>query len=96
MATSLESARLLVWRAAALCDKPERSSKESSMAKLVASKAATSITHGAIQILGGMGYISDMPAERHFRDARVTEIYGGVSDIQRLIIGESIIKEYGP
>lgn len=94
MALRLESARLLVWHAAALCDKSERTSKQSSMAKLAASEAATYITHSAIQILGGMGYVSDMPAERHYRDARITEIYGGISDIQRLIIGEAIIEEY--
>ncbi|XP_044253378.1 short-chain specific acyl-CoA dehydrogenase, mitochondrial-like [Tribolium madens] len=94
MAVKLESARLLVWRAAVLCDEPQRSTKESSMAKLAASEAATFITHGAIQILGGMGYITDMPAERHYRDARITEIYGGVNDIQRLLVGDKIIKEY--
>lgn len=95
MAVKLESARLLVWRAAVLSDEPQRSTKESSMAKLAASEAATFITHGAIQILGGMGYVSEMPAERHYRDARITEIYGGVSDIQRLLIGDTVIKEGG-
>ncbi|KAF2882731.1 hypothetical protein ILUMI_23464 [Ignelater luminosus] len=94
MALHLESARLLVWRAAVLCDKSDRTSKQSSMAKLAASEASAYITHSAIQILGGMGYVSNMPAERHYRDARITEIYGGISDIQRLIIGEAIIEEY--
>ena len=93
MAVRLEAARLLVWRAAALCDRPDKSTKESSMAKLAASEAATFITHGAIQILGGMGYVSDMPAERHYRDARITEIYAGVNDIQKLLIGDAVIQE---
>lgn len=94
MATKLEAARLLVWRAAVLCEYPERTTKETSMAKLTASEAATFVTHGAVQILGGMGYVTDMPAERHYRDARITEIYGGINDIQRLIIGEMLIREY--
>lgn len=94
MATKLESARLMVWRAAVACDDPHRSTKESSMAKLAASEAATFVSHSAIQILGGMGYVSDMPAERHYRDARITEIYGGINDIQRLVIGNMIIEEY--
>lgn len=93
MAVRLEAARLLVWRAAALCDRPAKSTKESSMAKLAASEAATFITHGAIQILGGMGYVSDMPAERYYRDARITEIYAGVNDIQKLLIGDAVIQE---
>lgn len=94
MSLRLESARLLVWRAASCCDQPNRTTKESSMAKLAASEASTFVTHGAIQILGGMGYVSDMPAERHYRDARITEIYGGVSDVHRLIVGDAVIKGY--
>ena len=64
------------------------------MAKLAASEASTFISHQAIQILGGMGYVSDMPAERHYRDARITEIYEGTSEIQRLVIANAIIKQY--
>lgn len=64
------------------------------MAKLSASEASTFCTHQCIQILGGMGYVTDMPAERHYRDARITEIYEGTSEIQRLVIAGSIIKEY--
>ncbi|KAJ8931662.1 hypothetical protein NQ314_015377 [Rhamnusium bicolor] len=94
MAVKLEAARLLVWRAAVCCDEPQRTTKESSMAKLAASEAATFVSHGAIQILGGMGYVTDMPAERHYRDARITEIYAGVNDVQKLVIGDLIIKEY--
>lgn len=94
MAIRLEAARLLVWRAASLCDQRKRSTKESSMAKLAASEAATFVSHTAIQILGGMGYVTDMPAERHYRDARITEIYAGITDIQKLLIGDLVIKEY--
>lgn len=94
MATRLEAARLLVWRAAVISDEQCRSTKYTSMAKLAASEAATFVTHGAIQILGGMGYVRDMPAERHYRDARITEIYAGVNDVQKLLISEMLIKEY--
>lgn len=90
----LEAARLLVWRAAVMCDEPQRSTKESSMAKLAASETATFVSHNAIQILGGMGYVKDMPAERHYRDARITEIYAGITDIQKLLIADHIIREY--
>uniref|UniRef100_V5G3M1 Short-chain specific acyl-CoA dehydrogenase, mitochondrial n=2 Tax=Anoplophora glabripennis TaxID=217634 RepID=V5G3M1_ANOGL len=93
MAVKLEAARLLVWRAAACCDEPQRTTKESSMAKLAASEAATFVSHSAIQILGGMGYVTDLPAERYYRDARITEIYAGVNDVQRILIGDLIIKE---
>ncbi|KAL3272670.1 hypothetical protein HHI36_014134 [Cryptolaemus montrouzieri] len=94
MAFRLESARLLVWRAAVLCDEPQRSTKESSMAKIAASEAATFVSHSAIQILGGMGYVSDMPAERYYRDARITEIYAGVNDVHRQLIADSLLREY--
>lgn len=64
------------------------------MAKLSASETATYCAHQSIQILGGMGFVTDMPAERHYRDARITEIYEGTSEIQRLVIAGSLIKEY--
>lgn len=64
------------------------------MAKLAASETATYVSHQAIQVLGGMGYVADMPAERHYRDARITEIYEGTSEIQRLVIAGALIKEY--
>ncbi|XP_044734509.1 short-chain specific acyl-CoA dehydrogenase, mitochondrial-like [Chrysoperla carnea] len=95
MATRLEAARLMVWRSAVAKDTETRSTKESSMGKLLASETATFVTHQCIQILGGMGYVTDMPAERHYRDARITEIYGGISDIQKLVIGDLVNKEYG-
>ena len=94
MATRLEGARLLTHRAAALKSAGRPFSKEAAMAKLAASEAATANAHAAIQVLGGMGYVSDMPAERHYRDARITEIYEGTSEIQHLVIANSILKEY--
>ncbi|KAG0418318.1 hypothetical protein HPB47_004957 [Ixodes persulcatus] len=69
--------------------------QEAAMAKLAASEAATYVSHQAIQILGGMGYVTDMPAERHYRDARITEIYEGTSEVQRLVIANNLLKEYG-
>lgn len=95
MALRLESARLLTWRAAWLKDNHKPYTKEAAMAKLAASEGATFLSHQCIQILGGMGYVSDMPAERHYRDARITEIYEGTSEIQRLVIAGQLIKEYG-
>jgi butyryl-CoA dehydrogenase len=65
------------------------------MAKLAASEAATFVAHQSIQVLGGMGYVSDMPVERNYRDARITEIYEGTSEIQKLIIAGALLKEYG-
>uniref|UniRef100_A0A8C6KGJ5 Short-chain specific acyl-CoA dehydrogenase, mitochondrial n=1 Tax=Nothobranchius furzeri TaxID=105023 RepID=A0A8C6KGJ5_NOTFU len=94
MAVALESARLLTWKAALLRDSKKPFTKEAAMAKLSASEAATFCSHQAIQILGGMGYVTDMPAERHYRDARITEIYEGTSEIQRLVIAGQILKEY--
>jgi len=94
MATRVESARLLTHRAAALKVNGQPYSKEAAMAKLMASEAATANAHAAIQILGGMGYVTDMPAERHYRDARITEIYEGTSEIQKLVIAGALLKEY--
>ena len=93
MATRIESARLLTWRAAHLKGQGQDYIKEAAMAKLAASEAATFCSHQAIQVLGGMGYVSDMPAERHYRDARITEIYEGTSEIQRLVIAGKVMKE---
>ena len=64
------------------------------MAKLVASEAATYNAHQAIQVLGGMGYVSDMPAERYYRDARITEIYEGTSEIQHVVVALILLKGY--
>jgi butyryl-CoA dehydrogenase len=94
MSLRLESARLLTWRAAWLKDSKTPYTKEAAMAKLAASEAATYCSHQCIQILGGMGYVTDMAAERHYRDARITEIYEGTSEIQRLVIAGMVLKEY--
>ena len=90
----VESARLLTHRAAALKVNGQPYSKEAAMAKLAASEAATANAHAAIQVLGGMGYVSEMPAERYYRDARITEIYEGTSEIQRLVIGGQLLKSW--
>lgn len=94
MSTMIESARLLTWKAANLADRGLNYTKDAAQAKLAASEAATYCSHQAIQVLGGMGYVSDMPAERHYRDARITEIYEGTSEIQRVVIGSNVIKQY--
>jgi butyryl-CoA dehydrogenase len=94
IAMRIEASRLLTWQAAVLKDAGKPFTKEAAMAKLFASETATFASHQAIQILGGMGYVSDMPAERHYRDARITEIYEGTSEIQRLVIAGQVIKEY--
>jgi butyryl-CoA dehydrogenase len=86
MATRLQSARLLTWHAAHLKDKGEPYTKEAAMAKLAASEAAMWITTKAIQVHGGYGYTKEYVVERNFRDAKITEIYEGTSEIQRIVI----------
>lgn len=93
MATRIEASRLLVYRAAAAKDKGGRISKTSAMAKLFASETAMWVTTKAIQIFGGYGYTKDYPVERHFRDAKITEIYEGTSEVQRMVVAASILKE---
>ncbi|XP_077509914.1 activator-recruited cofactor subunit 42 isoform X2 [Amblyomma americanum] len=95
MEVRLQSARLLTWRAAMLKDAGLKFTKEAAMAKLAASETATFVAHQALQILGGMGYVTDMPAERHYRDARITEIYEGTSEVQRIVIASNLLKEHG-
>ncbi|MGZ6125709.1 MAG: acyl-CoA dehydrogenase family protein, partial [Myxococcales bacterium] len=92
MITELEAARLLTLRAASLKDAGVRHSRESSMAKLYASEAANRVADKSVQIHGGMGYSKELDVERHFRDARITEIYEGTSEIQRLVISNSLLK----
>ncbi len=92
MATELEAARLLTWRAATMKDEHVRHSSESSQAKLYASELATRVAHKAIQIHGGYGYSTEFPVERHYRDARITEIYEGTSEIQRIVIAAGLLK----
>jgi len=91
MANHTEAARLLTYRAAWLKDRGVRHTKESAMAKLFASETASRAATKALQIHGGYGYIYDFPAQRLFRDARVTEIYEGTSEIQRLVIAQHLL-----
>jgi butyryl-CoA dehydrogenase len=93
MATEIDAARLLTWRAAAMKDEGVRHTTESSEAKLFASEMSTRVAHRAIQIHGGYGYSTEFPVERHYRDARITEIYEGTSEIQRIVIAASLLKE---
>ncbi|OGP57131.1 MAG: acyl-CoA dehydrogenase [Deltaproteobacteria bacterium RBG_13_61_14] len=93
MATEIDAARLLLWRAAAMKKAGVRYSKESAMCKLYAAEAAERATTKAVQIHGGYGYVKDYPVERFFRDARITSIYEGTSEIQRLVIANSLLKE---
>jgi alkylation response protein AidB-like acyl-CoA dehydrogenase len=94
MATRIEAARLLVWQAARLKDRKMRFTKQAAMAKLFASEAAMWVATKAIQIHGGYGYTTDYPVERHFRDAKITEIYEGTSEIQRIVIANQVLKEF--
>ncbi|MBI2345771.1 MAG: acyl-CoA dehydrogenase [Deltaproteobacteria bacterium] len=95
MAMQLDAARLLVHRAAWMKDHGLPVTKEAAMAKLFASESANGIAKEAVQILGGYGYICDFPVERYYRDAKITEIYEGTSEIQRLVIARSVLKEIG-
>ena len=94
MATEIEAARLLARRAAWKQDSGARFSMEASIAKLFASEMATRVAHKAIQIHGGNGYSSEYPVERAYRDARITEIYEGTSEIQRLVIASWVLKSF--
>jgi alkylation response protein AidB-like acyl-CoA dehydrogenase len=91
MAMRIQAARLLTLRAAVMKDKGIRYSKEASMAKLYASETANWVADKAVQIHGGMGYSKELPVERYFRDARITEIYEGTSEIQRLVIARNVL-----
>lgn len=92
MATEIDAARLLTLRAAFLKDKDERFSMQAAMAKLFASEMAHRATHKGLQIHGGYGYVRDYPMERYYRDSRITEIYEGTSEIQRLVIAANLLK----
>lgn len=93
MATRIEAARLLTLKAAALKDANQQYGFASSMAKLYASKVAVDSALEAIQIHGGYGYIKDYPVERFLRDAKITEIYEGTSEVQRIVIARYLMKE---
>lgn len=90
MATSVEAAKLLVYQAAYLRTHGLKCTLEASMAKLFATKTAVEVTTEAIQVFGGYGYTEDYPVERYFRDAKITEIYEGTSEIQRIVISKHL------
>lgn len=93
MATKIEAAKLLTLQACGLKDSGKDYIKEASMAKLYSSEIAVEVARDAVQILGGYGYVREYEVERMFRDAKITEIYEGTSEIQRIIIGRSILKD---
>lgn len=93
MATRIDAARLLTYRAAVMYDSGVACLKEISMAKLFASQTANFVANEAVQIHGGYGYVKEYPVERYFRDARVTEIYEGTTEAQKMVISRAIINE---
>lgn len=93
MATETEAARTLTLKAAHMVDEGKKVIKESSMAKLFASDVFNRVADRAVQIHGGMGYVSDYPVERFYRDARITQIYEGTNEIQRIIISRNVLNE---
>jgi alkylation response protein AidB-like acyl-CoA dehydrogenase len=92
MATQIEAARLLIYSAAYKASNGISYSHASAMAKLMASETAMKVTTQAVQILGGYGYTRDFPVERMMRDAKITEIYEGTSEIQRIVIGAALTR----
>ena len=94
MATEVEASRLLIYSAAAVRDSGRPFSKEAAMAKLFASETASKVADMAIQIHGGYGYSKAYPVERFYRDARITRIYEGTSEIHRIVIARSVMEEY--
>ncbi|MDT8999772.1 acyl-CoA dehydrogenase family protein [Paucibacter sp. APW11] len=90
MATQIEAARQLIWHAASLKDAGQPCLKEAAMAKLFASEMAERVCSAAIQIHGGYGYVSDFPVERIYRDVRVTQIYEGTSEVQKILISRAL------
>ena len=92
MATQLEAARIMTYRAAALCDAGEPFSREASMAKLFATDTAMRVTIDAVQLLGGYGYIEEYPAARRMRDAKACQIYEGTNQVQRVVIARQLLR----
>ena len=92
MAVRIEASRLLTLKAAALMSRGQKATQAASMAKLFASESANKVAYDALQIHGGNGYIREFPVERYFRDARVTEIYEGTSEVQRIVISREILR----
>jgi len=97
MKTRIEASRLLIYNAAMMKERSketgERFSNYAAMAKLFASETCMFVTHAAVQIHGGMGYSKELPVERYFRDAKITEIYEGTSEIQRMVISRSELSQ---
>jgi butyryl-CoA dehydrogenase len=91
MATEIEAARLLTYKAAHLTDQGAKHTKEASMAKLFAASTAVEAARKALQVHGGYGYMTDLPLERYYRDAKITEIYEGTSEVQRLVISNELL-----
>jgi alkylation response protein AidB-like acyl-CoA dehydrogenase len=94
MQTRIHASRLMVYNAARLKDEGRRTKKESAMAKLYASETAMWVTTKAVQIFGGMGFSTEAPVERFMRDAKLTEIGEGTSEIQRTLIARELLKEF--
>ena len=94
MATTIDSAALLVYRAAWLRDQGQAITREAAMAKLVATEGAQKVIDDAVQIFGGLGVVSEMPVERLYREIRSLRIYEGATEVQQLIIGRDLIKEF--
>jgi butyryl-CoA dehydrogenase len=92
MATKIDASRLMIYRAARLRDRGEPHSMEAAMAKLFASEMSNQVAREAVQIHGGAGYLKDFDVERYYRDARITEIYEGTSEIQRIVISRFLLK----
>jgi butyryl-CoA dehydrogenase len=92
MALEVDAARLLVYRAASCVDNGRPYSREGAMAKLFASETATRVAGKAIQIHGGYGYTESYPVERNYRDAKITELYEGTSEVQRMVIARSALR----
>lgn len=95
MTVEVETLKSLLYRVTAMVDRGEKTIKESAIVKLYASEVYNRIADRAVQIFGGMGYMREMPVERFYRDARITRIYEGTSEIQRNIIAAQLKREYG-
>jgi acyl-CoA dehydrogenase len=94
MAQAVQAARLLTWHAAWLIDHGKEGTLESSIAKTFASDAAMRVADEAIQIFGGYGYMRDYPVEKLLRDAKLTQIYEGSNEIQRIVIARELLRHY--
>ncbi|HUS13854.1 MAG TPA: acyl-CoA dehydrogenase family protein, partial [Chloroflexia bacterium] len=95
MATGIEAGQLLLYQAATRKDQRPRVTREAAMAKLFCTELAMRCAHDAVQIHGGYGYVKEYPVERMFRDAKITEIYEGTSQVQRMVIAGQLLKEAG-